>query len=653
MELLTRAKQLGIQAEFIDGQGHRHVTDAAALRIILDALPAELPRRLLDGPVVIRFGKPARTRLGQAAKSPVHWKIVAGPRVIAEGEAKGDTINWPADLAVGTYQLQLADAASVAEEVPLLVAPRAAFAGDFDRCWLLAVQLYSIRSERNWGIGDFTDLEGLIALAAGLGAGGVGLNPLHALFDDRPGDCSPYSPNSRLFLNPLYVDVEKLAGVVAPAGVQQVRQGDLIDYPAVAKLKWPALRAAFKKFKADSAAGNRDDFEEFRAERGRLLTRFACFEVLRHKFNKPWWEWPEPWRQPDEAACAGLREGKDGAEIEFVEFVQWVADRQLRDCRDLAAKLGMKVGLYLDVAVGVQSDGFDAWNEQAAISRHLAVGAPPDPLNTAGQNWGLAGFNAAGLAMTSFEPFRQMLWASMRYAGAIRLDHVLGLKRLYLVPHGFAPNNGVYVQMPFEALLAATAQESATHRCVVIGEDLGTVPEGFREQMADWGIWSYLVMMFERDSRGAFYGLDYYKANALVTLNTHDLSTYAGWRSFGDLKLKRSIGIDPGESDDARWQALTALSDTLRAHGVEGHDLYAVTGFLARTKSRLLTISLEDILGLLDQPNIPGTVDEHPNWRRRLPVAVGDISAAIDTAGLKTAMQGRAGSAIETRALQR
>ena len=311
------------------------------------------------------------------------------------------------------------------------------------------------------------------------------------------------------------------------------------------------------------------------------------------------------------------------------------------------------VGLYLDVAVGVQSDGFDAWNEQAAISRHLAVGAPPDPLNTAGQNWGLAGFNAAGLVMTSFEPFREMLRASMRYAGAIRLDHVLGLKRLYLVPHGFAPDNGVYVQMPFEALLAATAQESVAHRCVVIGEDLGTVPEGFREHMADWGIWSYLVMMFERDNRGAFYGLDHYKANALVTLNTHDLSTYAGWRSFGDLKLKRSIGIDPGESDDARWQALTALSDTLRAHGVEGHDLYAVTGFLARTKSRLLTISLEDILGLLDQPNIPGTVDEHPNWRRRLPLAVGDIAAAIDTAGLKTAMQERTGVAIETRALQR
>jgi 4-alpha-glucanotransferase len=332
-----------------------------------------------------------------------------------------------------------------------------------------------------------------------------------------------------------------------------------------------------------------------------------------------------------------LREGPDGAEIEFVEFVQWTADRQLRSCRDLANKLGMKVGLYLDVAVGVQSDGFDAWNEQVAISRHLAVGAPPDALNTAGQHWGLAGFNAAGLEIQSFEPYREMLRASMRYAGAIRLDHVLGLKRLYLVPHGFAADNGVYVQMPFEALLAATAQESVAHRCVVIGEDLGTVPEGFREQMAEWGIWSYQVMMFERDDDGAFRGIDHYAANALVTFNTHDLSSYAGWRSFSDLALKRSLGIDPGESDEARWHALMMLSEVLRHHAIDRHDLFAVVGFLARTKSRLLAVSLEDLLGVIDQPNIPGTVDEHPNWRRRLPLALDEIASAIDIAALKLA----------------
>jgi 4-alpha-glucanotransferase len=647
MDLLTRAKELGIQTEFVDGQGHIHVTDAVALRIILDALPVRAPYRFLREAVVIRSGQPSRTELNQAATSPLRWKIVRGPKIIAEGKTDDRTIVWPADLPEGAYRLHLTDASSFTEEAPLIVAPPKAYRGDFERGWLVAVQLYGVRSARNWGIGDFTDLEALIELARDLGADGVGLNPLHALFDDRPADCSPYSPNSRLFLNALYIDVEKIPGFQPGAladsagAIARLRAGDIVDYKGVAELKWRALRAAFETFRAHPAAGRRQDFDAFRAERAPLLSRFACFEVLRHKFNKPWWEWPEQWRQPDEAQCAGLRQGADGAEVEFVEFVQWAADRQLRSCRDLAGQLGMKVGLYLDVAVGVQSDGFDAWNEQTAISRHLAVGAPPDPLNLAGQNWGLAGFNAAGLELQSFEPYREMLRASMRYAGAIRLDHVLGLKRLYLVPHGFAANNGVYVQMPFEALLAATAQESVAHRCVVIGEDLGTVPEGFREKIAEWGIWSYQVMMFERDDHGAFRGVDHYAPNALVTFNTHDLSTYAGWRSFSDLKLKRSLGIDPGESDDARWQALAMLSDLLRHHAIDRHDLYAVAGFLAKTRSRLLAISLEDMLGVIDQPNIPGTVNEHPNWRQRLPIAIDAIGAAIDVAALKIATRER------------
>jgi 4-alpha-glucanotransferase len=649
MDLYAKAKDQGIQTEFIDGQGHRHVTDAAALKIILDALPPQVPRRLLPEPVVVRSGRPARSQLSQAATLPLRWKIVAGLKVIAEGRTSDRAIAWPPDLPLGVHRLHLTDAASFSEQAPLIVAPARAFGGDFDRCWLLAVQLYGVRSARNWGIGDFTDLRGLIELASQLGADGVGLNPLHALFDDRPGDCSPYSPNSRLFLNALYIDVERLPEFHAGAGTKDVlahlRANDVVDYVTVAELKWRALRSGFAAFKANPKLGHWQDFERFRGERSPLLSRFACFEVLRRQFAGPWWEWPEQWRRPDDANCARLRKGTDAAEIEFVEFVQWIADRQLKACKDRASQLGMKVGLYLDVAVGVQAGGFDAWNEQAAISRHLSVGAPPDALNTAGQNWGLAGFNAAGLEMQSFEPYREMLRASMRHAGAIRLDHVLGLKRLYLVPHGFDPAEGVYVQMPFDALLATTAQESVAHRCIVIGEDLGTVPEGFRAQMADWGIWSYLVMMFERDDDGTFRGIDHYWANALVTFNTHDLSTYAGWRSFSDLKLKRSLGIDPGESDDARWHALAMLDNVLRHHAIDRHDLYSVANFLSRTKSRLLAISLEDLLGLIEQPNIPGTIDEHPNWRQRLPVSIEQIASAIDVPALKLATRERSRTA--------
>jgi 4-alpha-glucanotransferase len=641
MDVFAKAKKLGIRTEFVNGQGRRQVAGEATLKIVVDALPAPAPKRFLDQAMVIRSGQPARTEVLQDANSPLRWRIVAGDKIVAQGQSTGGVILWPPALPEGIYRLQLTDAAACTEQAPLIVAPPKAFGGDFDRGWLLAVQLYGIRSARNWGIGDFTDLEALIELASQLGADGVGLNPLHVLFDDRPSDCSPYSPNSRLFLNALYIDVERVPWFQSRAedsdALARLRQNSLVDYIKVAELKWRALKSAFDVFRADPQSELVNEFEQFRAERGTLLSRFACFEVLRHQFKRPWWEWPAQWRQPDDAECARLRNGPDRTEIEFVEFVQWNAERQLAACQDRAKSLGLKVGLYLDVAVGVQSNGFDAWNEQAAISHRLAIGAPPDSLNTAGQNWGLAGFNAAGLEIRCFEPYREMLRASMRHAGAIRLDHVLGLKRLYLVPQGFAADQGVYVPMPFEALLAVTAQESVAHRCVVIGEDLGTVPEGFREQMADWGIWSYQVMMFERDEHGRFRDIDYYTPDALVTFNTHDLSTYAGWRSFSDLALKRSLGIDPGESDEARWHALTMLTDVLRRHAIDGHDLYAVAGFLARTRSRLLAISLEDLLGLIDQPNIPGTVDEYPNWRRRLPVALDELAAAIDVVALKSA----------------
>jgi 4-alpha-glucanotransferase len=647
MDLLAQARIKGVQSEFVDALGKLRVTAPEALKSILDALPEKRVYRFVAGPVVVRALGHPRTELAAIGAPPLRWTITGNGNAIAHGETREPVIAWPADLPLGYHRLTLTDAAGATEEVPMIVAPERAFGGDFDRGWLLAVQLYSVRSERNWGIGDFTDLAGLVRLAKQLGADGVGLNPLHVLFDDHPADCSPYSPNSRLFLNPLYIDVEAIpefsADLVrdAAATAARLREGDRVPYADMAALKWLGLRAAFNSFVTSASEARRREFDAFRAARAPLLSRFACFEVLRHRYSGPWWEWPAEWQQPDETKCAQLRSGPDRREVAFVEFVQWVADSQLQAAKELAGQLGMRVGLYLDVAVGVQSNGFDAWHEQMAISRHLAVGAPPDVLNTVGQDWGLAGFNAGGLEAQSFVPFADMLAASMRHAGAIRLDHVLGLKRLYLVPRGFKPDNGAYVQMPFEALLAAVARESVAHKCIVIGEDLGTVPEGFRETMQDFGIWSYLVMMFERDDAGHFRNLDHYRPNALVTLNTHDLCTYAGWRSFSDLKMKLSLGLDPGESEQARWDALGRLDEILRANGIEANDVYSVLAFLSRTPSRLLAVSLEDLLGVIDQPNIPGTIDEHPNWRQRLPVALGEIAAKVDLAALKAATRER------------
>ncbi len=642
MDLYLKAAELGIQTDFVDGQGQAHRTDEAALNIILGALPVRTGRRFVDRPIVLPEGGTASIPLNASVALPVTWTLTQGDSTVASGKSSKAAVKIGKALPVGIYRAKFTDAKHLREDAPLIVAPASSFAGQFDRVWIMAIQLYSLTSDRNWGIGDFTDLEEMLKLAAGLGAAGVGLNPLHALFDDRPADCSPYAPNSRSFLNPLYIDVGKLPGVTAPDNLAELKSGARVDYRDVAKAKWAALREAFDTHRAKPDKAAAADFAAFRVEQGALLDRFACFEALRHNNVGPWWEWPDIWAHPSDEQCAALRTGPEADAIAFTEYVQWIADRQLRACRDRGEQLGLSVGLYLDVAVGVQADGFDAWNEQIAISRHLAVGAPPDFMNLAGQNWGLAGFNAAGLEVQSFAPYRDMLRSAMRYAGAIRLDHVLGLKRLYLVPHGYEAKNGVYVQMPFEALLAVTAQESVANRCVVIGEDLGTVPEGFREQLNGWGVWSYRVMLFERDfHNGRFEAVDYYPKDALVTFNTHDLATFAGWSHYHDLKVKRDLGIDPGESDESRHHALAMYADILAQNGIDRRDFFGAAQFLARTKSRLLVLSLEDLLGIADQPNIPGTVNEHPNWRQRLPVSVAEIASRIDRDVLRTAMQGR------------
>jgi len=493
--------------------------------------------------------------------------------------------------------------------------------------WALAVQLYGVRSSGNWGHGDFSDLRALIDLAADLGAAGIGLNPLHALFEDRAHEASPYFPNSRLFLNPLYIDVAAVPefGARSVAGmaeeIEQLRAKSIVDYQGIATVKTHALRIAYQAFRANAAPARREAFDRFRQQRGPSLVRFACFEVMRRKFVGPWWEWPDEWRRADDGAIERLRQSAP-AEVGFVEFVQWVAHEQLDLCRARANARNLPIGLYLDVAVGVRNDSFDAWCDQDAVLSGTAVGAPPDILNTAGQNWGLAGFNPVGLEDRRFDPFCRMLRASMLYAGAIRLDHVLGLKRLYVIPHGMRPVQGAYIRFPFEALLALAALASVEHRCIVIGEDLGTVPDNFRETLADWGLWSYQVMLFERGWNGAFATPESYRQNALVTFGTHDVSTFAGWRDHRDLSVKRALGIDPGETSEQRQGAFHALEQALRQHGIEGTDFPAVARFLAATPCRLLVISLEDLLGITDQVNLPGTVDEHPNFRQRLPIAV-------------------------------
>jgi 4-alpha-glucanotransferase len=506
-----------------------------------------------------------------------------------------------------------------------------AFQGDeARRHWLLAVQLYAARSASNWGHGDFRDLAALVRLAAEVGAAGIGLNPLHALFPERPEHASPYSPNSRLFLNPLYIDVEAAPGFPGMDAlrladeVEVLRRARLVDYPGVARAKLRALRESYRHFRARS--GGDADFAAFRAERGPSLQRFAVFETLRQKYPVVWWQWPDKWRTPTDTALKAARTS-DPEEVGFHEYMQWVADRQLAACQALARQSGCALGLYVDLAVGVEPGGADAWAGQGTFLRDISIGAPPDILNTAGQDWGLTTFNPHRLLEQELEPFRGLLDATMRHAGAVRLDHILGLQRVFIIPHGMSPRQGTYLRFPFDVMLRTVVEASQRNSCIVIGEDLGTVPQGFRQVLAECGIWRYLVMLFEREHDGRFQPPEHYPASALATFTTHDLATFAGWCSGHDLRVKRSIEIDPGETDEERARTHSALREAVARYRHGDDEFVAVIRHLADTPSRLVAVAAEDIWNVLDQVNIPGTVQQHPNWRHRLPLAIEDMGA--------------------------
>jgi 4-alpha-glucanotransferase len=623
--------QWGIETQYHDAFGRLCSVDPEALSRLTEVLArnGQPVRRLLPNTVVMRRNRDASLRVDATPGTRVMWRILA-EQPAAQGEGDAPVVILPNDLPVGTFTLQVGFGEE-SEEATLLVAPEQAYQGSGARVWGIAVQLYGVRSHRNWGHGDFTDLAGLIDLAAERGAAAIGLNPLHALFDDRAVEASPYSPNSRLFLNPLYIDVDAVPGFpgIEAAGLREeigrLRRSELVDYAGVASAKMRALRLAYDAFRTHASSECERKFESFRAERGETLKHYACFELLRRRYGASWREWPAEWRDANEDALALLRQ-EEAVAVGFHEFLQWIAHEQLAACCARIRQRGLPLGLYLDIAVGVSQVGFDAWSEREAITDALSVGAPPDTLNLDGQNWGLAGINPLALERLRFEPYRRMLQASMRYAGAVRLDHVLGLKRLFLIPNGMRARQGTYVRFPFEALLAVTAQESVRNKCVVIGEDLGNVPEGFRETLADWGLWSYQVMMFEREHDGGFRAPEAYRKNALATFNTHDLASFAGWKEHHDLSIKRQLDIDPGETDEDRAGARAALNRALGLSESADADFSAVAAYLARAPSQLLMVAMEDALGVVDQPNVPGTMHEHPNWRRRLPVALEDLA---------------------------
>lgn len=514
------------------------------------------------------------------------------------------------------------------------------------RVWGVTCQLYGVRSKRNHGIGDFEDLARLAERVAADGGDFVGVNPLHALFCADPERCSPFSPSNRVYLNPLYIALDAIPGIARQPDVDEthaeaLRAAEWVDYAEVAALKLSVLRSCRDDLAANPALWSQEGhraFDRFVERGGEDLRRHALFEALSLHFapdhGAGWRGWPQEYRQPETEAVADFA-AAHAHDVGFQLWLQWVADTQLADAARRAHEAGMRVGLYLDVAVGTAPDGSATWSDPDLVVPGANVGAPPDAFFTGGQDWGLAPFSPAALRRRDFAPLRAMLDAVARHAGAIRIDHAMSLTRLFWIPQGFAPTEGCFVRYPLPAMLKTLAEASTTHRTIVIGEDLGTVPKGFDAVMRDAELQSYRVLYFEW-VRKAFRASASYKREAFVTVSTHDLPPFRGWLSGYDVDLFRELDLLDEEAAANRHKERVhdrkALVDRLRrdlpkrlVEPLAGPDLdpqdmaVAVHAFLARTPSRLLGVQLEDLCGAKRPVNVPGTWREYPNWRLRTP----------------------------------
>lgn len=698
------AELAGIESGYWDIFGTWHDTPPETKRRFLQSLgfPTDSPedvraglleletgpwRRGLEPVAVVEAGRPAAVALRLPERDlgrPLRWRVrledgeVRGgelrpDRLSPEGRAQVDGVayaqlrlNLGLTLPEGYHALQVLTGGRELGTT-LIAAPATGHAPEWmargERRWGLACQVYSLRSARNWGMGDFGDLRTLVQQATALGAANVGVNPLHALFPEHPKRSSPYSPSTRRFLNPVYLDVtaieefgasetaRQLAGdTPLAAEVQGLREARLVDYPAVTALKLRALREVFAAFEQLHPPGPQPDsrralFERFCRTGGRALRDFARFETLQQRFSdQPWHQWPLAYRDAAKVDEDALGEGGQ-REMDFRRFLQWQAEAQLAAA---CGALGPEA-LYRDLAVAPHPDGADVWSEPELYAPGAWIGAPLDAFNPLGQNWGLPPMNPLRVRERAYAPLAEVLRANMRDAGVLRIDHAIGLQHFFWVPDGAPGTEGAYVRQPFDELLGVLALESRRNRCTLVCEDLGTVPEGFRERIAARGLLSYRVLYFERYEDGLFKRPGTYPALSLSVTGTHDMPTVRGHWEVHDVPIRERLGqLSPGHDREA------ALADRKREKGLlhaalsdqgllpappaggagdgEGEAwlrelVLAVERFVARSPSRLMMANLEDLLLQAEQMNLPGTVDEYPNWRYKLTTAVEQLAA--------------------------
>jgi 4-alpha-glucanotransferase len=636
--LESLAAMAGLATEWTDFRGDLHVVSSEVLRAILAAM--DLPAATAD-----EIGD-SRRRLAAThagAERPLitcdaGGQVVVGDqpglaRLTLESGACHDVKLVPNDhglLALhapdepGYHALEIDG-----RQVTLAVAPPRGWIVDDvapgRRLAGLALQLYSLRDAETQGFGDFTALARLATRLAGSHIDALAISPTHALFAADPGRYGPYAPSTRLFHNVLYADPGDHAARM-PDG------GDLVDWGVAGANRLTALRAAYERFR--QTGDQRAAFAGFVAKGGERLLNHARFEALDGRFRPQglyhWRHWPAGFADVYGLATQAL--SADLPEVEFHLYLQFLADQGLANAQRAAREAGMAIGLIADLAVGMDGAGSHAWSRPNDVLTGVSVGAPPDPLGPDGQNWGLTSFSPHGLIASGFDAFLSTMRAALRNAGGVRIDHAMGLRRLWVVPDGARAGEGTYISYPFADLLRLTALESWRHKAVIIGEDLGTVPPGFRETTTAAGILGMRVLWFERAEQNRFRPPSWWDERALALTTTHDLPTVAGWWRGRDIDWRQSVTGDIDRAQNARWERQedrvglwSLLRDTGNADGempAPDDTARVVDGAIAAvagTPCDLAIIPAEDVLGLVEQPNLPGTIDEHPNWRRRLP----------------------------------
>ncbi len=683
-DTLAQAAALwGVEAEYWDIFGERHVASGALLERILKSLgvdtssevalqnavaarkTAEASRLLPPTIAVTESERRVMIRRPPGTDSmPVEVSIEIEDAAALTAQADAGAISFDLPILPPGYYRITAACGGVTTHAALIIAPDRAWQPPVDRAGGVTVSLYGLRSARNWGAGDFTDLEAFLKWAAGAGAGFVSLNPLHAIANRAPYNTSPYLPDSVLYRNFIYLDIERLPEFARCVWAQhlrhsppiekeisELRAAPYVEYERVARLKRVFLKLLFRTFLREGGAAD-PRFREYLIQEGeplRLFATHAAIDEAMHARDRNVWNWsgwPPEFQDPASPAVAEFARSYPRS-ILVHQWVQWRIDQQLAEAQATALRLGMPIGLYHDLALAVDRLGADVWAYRRFFVDGCRVGAPPDGFSPKGQDWGFPPPNSTAHFEDGYRLLSAAIRKNCRHGGALRIDHVMRFFRLYWIPNEMDATQGTYVTDRYEDLMRVLALESVRNHTIIVGEDLGTVPDIAREMLARFGILSYRLFYFERDNAGRFLRPDAYPAEALVSVSTHDLPTLAGFWAARDVEARRDAGI---LSDDSLYRHLLGerergkqnMVQVLRDCGLLAKDAdcstfnadlhYAITGFLARTPSRLFVLNQEDIFKDAEQQNLPATTSEYPNWRHKMKYALEELDSGIPAA---------------------